>query len=149
MPFEINNPFGSLLTGSIDAAIQQIGGVAPSTILEVSKDAKVHVTWTLDGLLTQFVAGTWYVSAFLELMGPGTDLRLPLVPGKAVPLTPQVGPVSYATDLDIPAGTITLNPDEDTRAYKLVVTLTYRSPSNHPGPMAGFVDGTVIQFYAD
>lgn len=149
MSFEINEPLNGLLSGAISAHVHEYGSVAPRTILEADKDARIHVRWTLDGVLAPFVAGTWYVNAFLELMGPGRDLRLPLMPGVAVPLTPRRGPVQYEAWVDIPANTITITDDEGTKPYKLVVTVTYRAPNNQPGPMAGFVDGPVLQFYKD
>ncbi|NTU81271.1 MAG: hypothetical protein HGA45_18135 [Chloroflexales bacterium] len=149
MPFEINAPLVGLLNGDINVHVHEFGSVAPISILEADKAAAVHVTWSLSGALVPFTTGTWYVSAFLESMGPGPDKRLPIAPGAAVPLTPQpgVGPVAYNVLIPIPANTIEITSAEITKPYKLVVTVTYSGPTGQPGPMAGFSDGPMLQFY--
>lgn len=147
MPFEINKPLHGLLTGTIAAHVHEYDSVDPTTIVEADKDAKVHVLWSLDGALAPFISGKWYVSVFLESLGPGPELRLPLAPGKEIALTPNVGPVSYEAWVEIPKNTIQIAETEMTRPYKLVATVTYRAPNGKPGPMAGFVENSVIQFY--
>lgn len=147
MPFEINKPLTGLLTGDITAHVHEYGSVEPITILEADKMARVHVIWTLSGPLTPFLCGKWYVSAFLESMGPGEEFRLPLAPGEAVALNPKPGPVTYEAWVDIPANRVKVTDTEGTLPYKLVVTVAYRAPNGQPGPMAGFVDGPVLQFY--
>ena len=146
MPFEINTPLNGLLNGSIGASITEVGGVNPIGILEADKPFQVNVNWTLSGPLTPFVAGTWHVSVFLESIGPGAELQVPL-PSIAIPLTPGVGPVNYSHVVNVPANTVTVGPDG--RPYKLVTTVTYRTVLNKPGPMAAFVEAPVVQFYRD
>jgi hypothetical protein len=144
MSFEINHPLTGSLYGGIDAYITEVDSVAPTTILEADKDFKVHVKWWLDGPLTAYVCGEWCVSIFLESIGPGPELRLPAQPVE-IPLDPCPGRNDYAAWIVIPANTI--KPEECAVPYKLVTTVTYRSPKHKPGPMAGFVEGPILQFY--
>lgn len=143
MAFEINLPSGPL-TGTISAHLHEPNGVAPRSILEADKDFEVHITWTLDGPMTPFIAGTWLVSVSFESIGPGLELRLP-DPPLEVPLTPDTGPVTYDVVVPIPANT--LRDADNTVPYKMVTTVAYRAPNGRPGPMAGFVESNVIQIY--
>jgi hypothetical protein len=146
MPFEINVPLvGGTLTGAINSYITEIGGVNPVGILEASKDFEVHVEWTLDGTLTPFISGEWSIRVFMESIGTGPDLDLPATP-LTIPLIPGVGPVSYAAVVTVPGGTVT---PTNTIPYYLVATVTYVKPDGLPGPMAGFSEGPMIQFYVD
>jgi hypothetical protein len=145
MPFEINRPLQNLLTGNISAHVHEINSVEPTTILEVDKEFVVHISWSLDGPLTPFVAGTWQVNVFFESIGPGPELKLPL-PTLELPLDPNIGPNYYEALVSIPANT--LKDADATVPYKMVTTVTYRTPKGRPGPMAGFVESPVLQTYA-
>jgi hypothetical protein len=144
MAFEVNHPLNAGLTGDIAAYVTEVDGVDPTTIIDVNKDAKVHISWRLDGALTPFVCGHWCVSIFLESIGEGPELSLPAEPAE-VPLHPEPGPKAYEAWILIPAGTIA--PEHCSVPYKLVSTVTYRTVKGRPGPMAGFVEGPVLQFY--
>lgn len=144
MPFEINSPLNSALSGDIHAFTTQADSVEPITILEADKDFKVHVHWYLEGNLTPFVCGTWCVSVFLESIGPGPELKLPAEPIR-IELEPCPGRNEYSAWVLVPAGTI--RSEHCSVPYKLVTTVTYRTPKDRPGPMAGFVEGPVVQFY--
>lgn len=144
MSFEINRPLAGLLTGTISAFVTEVDSVDPTTIIEADKDFKVHINWSLEGSLTPYVCGSWCVSIFLESIGPGPELKLPVEP-VTVPLDPAPGRNEYSAWILVPAGTI--QPEHCNVPYKLVSTVTYRTPKNRPGPMAGFVDGDVLQFY--
>lgn len=147
MPFEINEPLQSLFTGTIRAHVHAIDGVEPKTIIEADKPARVHVLWSLDGPGTPFVAGTWCVSVFFESMGPAQEMRIPAEPGLQIPMTPTYGPNHYEAWVNLPADTIKVTSEEGTLPYKMVVTVTYRALNGQPGPMAGFVESPVLQFY--
>ncbi len=144
MPFEINRPLNTGLAGDIAAYVTEADGVDPTTIIDTNTDFKVHINWFVEGALTPFVCGNWCVSLFLESIGDGPELRLPAEPVE-VPLHPQPGRNEYEAWILIPAGTIA--PEHCSVPYKLVSTVTYRTVKGRPGPMAGFVEGPVLQFY--
>jgi hypothetical protein len=133
------------LTGEISAYLTESGGAEPVTIIRADQDWQVHVNWTLSGKLTEFVCGEWCLNLFLESIGPGDELKLP--DGYLhIPLDPKPGDNHYYETINIPAGRITA--EMCSTPYKLVVTVTYLTPYKHqPGPMAGFVEGPVVQFY--
>jgi hypothetical protein len=143
MPFEINNPLVGILSGNISAFVTEVGGVSPIGILEADKDFDVHINWSLSGLGTPFIAGNWHVHVFLESIGNAPELNLPTVP-VIIPLAPAPGVNAYNTVVRVPANTIV---PVDSVPYKLVVTVTYSTVLNRPGPMAGFVEGPMLQFY--
>ncbi len=145
MPFETSGPLASpYLSGSINGYITEVGGEQPTTIIRSDQDWKVHVEWELTGKLTEFVCGKWCVSAFLESIGPGQELRLP-ANSLEIDLDPEAGPNKYSVWFTVPAGTI--KPENCSTPYKLVLTVTYLTPKHRPGPMAGFVEGPIVQFY--
>jgi hypothetical protein len=144
MPFEINRPLNVGLTGDIAAYVTEVDSVDPTTIIDTNRDFKVHLNWYVEGALTPFVCGTWCISLFLESIGDGPELRLPAEPVE-LPLHPQPGRNEYEAWIRIPAGTIA--PEHCSVPYKLVSTVTYRTVKGRPGPMAGFVEGPVLQFY--
>jgi hypothetical protein len=132
------------LSGEIGAYITEVDGVDPVTIIRSDQDWKVHVHWTLSGKLNEFVCGEWCLNLFLESIGPGRELRLP-DEELHVHLKPQPYETRYWETICIPAGRVPV--DMCGTPYKLVVTVTYLTPKGEPGPMAGFVEGPVVQFY--
>ncbi|MEN9934937.1 MAG: hypothetical protein RLZZ387_1516 [Chloroflexota bacterium] len=137
--------------------VTQLGGVdvnPPANIVRADQACEIKVEWEVSGLAVATQAGHWRVTAYLESIGPGADLDLPNVPGldeKVIPLT--FGQTAYSTTISIPAGTVPVNPGPRTRAYKLVAGITYTLPgaggvaTNNPGPMAGFFESGIVQFY--
>jgi hypothetical protein len=144
MPFEINRPLHGSLNGGISAYVTEVDGVDPIGILEADKDFKVHITWYLEGPLTPYVCGDWCIGIFLESIGDAPELNLPAEP-LFIPLDPCPGRNEYAAWVLVPAGTI--EPKHCGVPYKLVATVTYRTPKHRPGPMAGFAEGPTLQFY--
>jgi hypothetical protein len=144
MPFEINHPLAGSLKGGVTAYITEVDGVDPTVIIEADKAFKVHLNWWLDGALTPYVCGKWCIHLFLESIGPGPELKLP-EHAIEIPLDPCPGRNDYAAWIVVPANTI--KPEHCAVPYKMVATVTYRTPKDKPGPMAGFVDGPVLQFY--
>ena len=118
----------------IHAHVHEYKAVTPQHTIELDKTAKVQVKWSMYGDVTPILAGTWRVSAFLEAVHAGASERIPLTLGEAIALTPQLDPVDYATWVTIPAHTVTLNADAPTKAYKLVVTVTYEALNGQPAP---------------
>lgn len=131
------------LGGNISAEIREIGGTDPTTIIRFDQDWVVNVEWALTGALKSMICGTWCVNVNLESIGPGEELELP-APELHIPLNP-CGDGKYKADVLIRAGTI--KADHCSTPYKLVATVTYVNTCNRPGPMAGFVEGPILQFY--
>ena len=143
--FETSGPLVSpYLSGDISAWVTEVGGVDPVTIIRADQDFQVHVHWTLKGHLTEFVCGYWCVSVFLESIGPGKEIRYP-EPPLEIKLTPRPGDVDYAVWVQIPANTLDIA--DCSTPYKLAATVTYLTELRNPGPMAGFVEGPLLQFY--
>jgi hypothetical protein len=89
------------------------------------------------------LTGTWHVGVFIESIGPGPELEIALL---HTPLTPAAGTVSYSVDAIIPANAIAV-PDHQTMPFKLVTTVSYIQPNGQPGPMAGYLEGPIVQVY--
>jgi len=135
----------NLLNGYISADVYEIGGVSPSNIIRIDEDWRVHLEWALEGTLKSMICGTWCIHLHLESIGKGPELDLP-DPGPEiqVPLNP-CGNGKYSYDFVVKAGTI--KPEHCSTPFKLVSTVVYENECGLPGPMAGFVEGSVLQFY--
>ncbi len=134
-----------LLKGTIAADVYELGGVAPTNIIRIDEAWKVSIDWELIGSLKSMVCGTWCLHLHLESIGQGEELDL--FEGNRevhVKLDP-CGDGKYHYDFMVPAGTI--YPKHCSTPYKLVTTLTYLNECGRPGPMAGFVEGQILQFY--
>jgi hypothetical protein len=136
------------LSGEVYAWITEVGGEDPVTIIRADQDFKVHLKWRLKGRLAEFVCGKWCLSIFLESIGPGREIKYPRE-SLELDLVPcpedEEGANEYSAYITVPSGTI--RPDDCSTPYKLVTTVTYLTPKDNPGPMAGFVEGPIIQFY--
>jgi len=141
----IETPTPEYLAGSIGADIVEFGGVKPTTIIRTDTDWAIRIKWSLTGTLAPLICGEWCVHAFLESMGPGPELRLPSEREEIrIPLDP-CGDGKCTYDFRIPRGTV--KAEHCGIPYKLVVSLTYYDQCNRPGPMAGFVELPMVQFY--
>ena len=132
-----------LLAGYIGAEIHEVGGVDPTTIIRIDQDWTVTMEWALTGALKSMICGNWCLNVDLESIGPGEELELP-TPELHVPLDP-CGDGKYCKKIRIPAGTV--KTEHCSTPYKLVATVTYLNACGRPGPMAGFVEGPILQFY--
>ena len=108
--------------------------------IEADKTALVHVRWSMFSDQNPFIMGTWHVSAILEPLQPGNVQRIAFTPGTTIALTPRCGPVDYAAWVTIPANTVTFNEDEESKSYKLVVTVTYNAPRIPAVPLTSGVE---------
>ena len=135
----------NLLAGHIFADVYEIGGTAPTNIIRIDQDWHVHLHWALEGSLRSMICGTWCLHLHLESIGKGVELSLP-DPGPEikVPLDP-CGNGHYNYDFVVKAGTV--KPEHCSTPFKLVSTITYENECGLPGPMAGFVEGSILQFY--
>ena len=66
----------------------------------------------------------------------GPQHRIPLV----------FGQTKYDTNIEFQPGTVQVERNHST-PYKVVVTVVFQTPADIPGPMAGFVELPVLQFY--
>lgn len=144
--FEVSGaPASSFLHGTIAAEVYEVGGVAPTNIIRTDQDWFVRIRWELCGALKSMICGKWCLHLHLESIGKGPELDLPDPgPELEVDLDP-CGDGKYCKDFYVKAGTVTA--EHCGTPYKLVSTVTYQNPCDCPGPMAGFVEGSIIQFY--
>jgi hypothetical protein len=149
------------LQGTIGAKVFEVGE-APSRIIDINDPWVVEIDWTLTGPAQRFVSGSWAVDVYMESIGPGPEFELPTEDLENIPLDPT-GDGHYHARFDVPAGFIKTRlenwrkellergqqPDKlktDT-VYKMVCTVTYKDVGGRPGPIAGFVEMPMLQFY--
>lgn len=121
-------------------------GQAPTHVIRANNAWSIKVDWKTSGALSAFLVGNWHVHAYLESIGPGQELRLG---GNLIRLTPGPGTISYSSTINVAPNTVVVqggHPNESV-PMKLVVTVTYDWADNVPGPMAGYIEGPVIQFF--
>lgn len=157
--FEIE--FTPYLQGTIGALVSEVGE-APSRILDINDDWYVDCDWTLSGPLRRFICGTWSVDVYMESIGEGPEFELPDEEVEDIPLQPSADG-HYSARFNVPAKFIQTHLEDwrEERAehgerggeletdivYKMVVTVTYKDPMGRPGPIAGFVEYPMLQFY--
>ena len=129
------------LAGTINAAVHEHGGVAPTRIIRTDTSWAVNIDWTVTGSAVPMIAGTWHLHIRLESMGPGGEYSF-FDPDCNLPLN---GGNNYSCHFDVPAGAVAAA--HDGTPYRLVVTLTYRTPAGLPGPIAAYYDAGIFQFY--
>lgn len=155
--FEVE--FLPYLQGSIEAQVYE-KGEAPSRIIDINDPWFVEVNWSLTGPLQRFICGTWGVDVYLESIGRGPELELPDEYFEAIPVDRKDG--HYHLKIAVPAGFIKTHveswreerkehgrlPERETDiVYKMVATVTYKDQYGRPGPIAGFVEFPMLQFY--
>jgi len=158
--FEVE--FLPYLHGTIEAKVSEVGE-NPSRILDIHDPWYVQVDWTLTGPLSRFVCGSWSVDVYMESIGRGPEFELPDDKVDNIPLQPG-GSGNYSARIDVPGDFIKthletykeelkeggnpLSRERETDiVYKMVCTVTYKDPSGKPGPIAGFVEMPMLQFY--
>jgi hypothetical protein len=150
MPFESQfNQYSATLSA---ITIQGLGAEppAPTTIIRTTDAWEIQVELSAAGILVPALGGTWHVTAYLESMGPGPDLDLPNVFLDTDEIdVPLNGGANYTFTISVPAGAVPVRPEARSSAYKLVVVVSYTDLLNNPSRMAGFVEGSMLQFYQD
>lgn len=138
---EITTPTAPL-TGQMVAGIYE-GDTPTNGIIRVDQESSVRVYWTLKGPLADCICGSWCVKVHLESIGSGPEFELSEVP--RVELDP-CGDGNYHAEIRLTPEKVT--PAHCSSVYKLVATVTYLTPCNKPGPMAGFYEFPgLVQFY--
>ncbi|MEM7119289.1 MAG: hypothetical protein AAF614_43140 [Chloroflexota bacterium] len=141
--FEITVPTRSVLSGKINAVIVDHEGVPPGNIVRADNNWAVQFDWSLKGALASCICGDWCLYVRLESIGTGPEYSLGEV---RIPLDP-CGDGHYSHKFEVAAGTI--SSEGCGPVYKAVATLTYITPCDRPGPIAGFADLGLVQFYED
>jgi len=140
--FEVTTPTSPPLHGGITAEILE-EGKPTNYIIRSDKEWSVKVHWYLEGALTSCLCGYWCVHLYMESVGPGPELVVPY--GDIhIPLDP-CGDGHYWYEIKVHPGLIKAK--HCSIPYKLVAALTYRTPCDDPGPMAGFCELPLVQFY--
>jgi len=117
----------------------------PTNIIRADKNWGVKICWEIYGNLVPFICGNWCLHLDFESIGEGPEFDLPLG-GKEIKIPLNPCKCHYEYDFKVPKGTI--KPEHCSSPYKVVATVTYlTSCRDEPGPMAGFVEFPVIQFY--
>lgn len=113
-------------------------------IINIDEDWGVKLHWWLRGKWARTLCGYWCVGAHFESIGRGLEFRLPQSRETLIELDP-CGDGRYEYDFRVPARFV--KPEYCSSIYKIVLSLTYRTPCKKPGPIAGFVELPLVQFY--
>lgn len=115
------------------------GGKDTNCIIDVGKPWSVDVWWSLHGSLRECICGIWCVSLHLESIGKAKEFS---IPHRDIKLNP-CGTHHYHARIEGRG----LDPDDCTTPYKLVATISYKNLCGTPGPILGFVELPLVQFY--
>lgn len=113
-------------------------------IINIDEDWGVKAHWHLSGRWAKCLCGFWCVGAHFESIGPGKEFQLPQGKESLIELDP-CGKGHYEYNFRVPARYV--KPDHCSSIYKIAVSLTYRTLCNKPGPIAGFYELPLVQFY--
>ncbi|MDX1432210.1 MAG: hypothetical protein R3286_07140 [Gammaproteobacteria bacterium] len=113
-------------------------------IIRIDENWGVRAHWWLTGRWRECLCGYWCVGVHFESIGSGPEFVLPGGRDSLIELDP-CGSGHYDYDLKVPAKFV--KPEYCSSIYKLVVSLTYRTPCKKPGPIAGFYELPLVQFY--
>lgn len=114
-------------------------GGPPTKIIRIDQPWSVKFDWKTAGALTHIMSGAWLLRLYLEQMG-GKEIDLPgPVSTKEVKCVSE--PCPYSASIEVPANNV---PEG---VYLLVASLTMIGPTKKPGPIAGFAEFGVVQFY--
>ena len=141
---EVSGAPSSGLHGSIQATVHEHGGTAPTNIIRTDQAWGVNLAWQIHGPLVPMICGWWCLHIFMESIGPGPEFALP-DPGPEILIPVDHINGNYSYHFDVPAGRVTA--DHCGTPYKVVVAITYKTQYGTPGPLAGFVEGPMLQFY--
>jgi hypothetical protein len=119
----------------------------PTNHIRTTQNWGVRVDWEMTGAFTPFLIDEFRLRAFVESIGPGAEMALPLagpviVNTLAGPL--GVGPKrTYSANINIPAGTVPAG------VYKLVTLVQLHddgAPGN-PYPVVATVEGPIVTIF--
>jgi hypothetical protein len=109
----------------------------PANIIRTTEGWQVDVKWTTTGWLNNIMCGQWKISVLLEKMGGG-EFNLA---GGNVNVPFVSAPHAYSTTISFGAGSVPAG------LYRASVVITMEGPLGTPGPVAGYEDLGMLQFY--
>jgi hypothetical protein len=134
-----------LLGGYLEASIFEQAPENVTNIIRIDQDWGVVFKWGLEGSLKRMICGEWCLHLDLESIGKGEEFSLPDPRNEVHIDFKGCERCEFEYVFRVPKGTV------DARhcsvPYKLVATVTYLDECDVPGPMAGYVEGPIIQFY--
>jgi len=104
----------------------------------------VQVYWEIPESLNRIICGTFDCDLYLESQGKGKEFE---IEGPPTPVDQAHN--DYHVDISIPAGSIQTRPDETDIVYKMTASVTFKNTLGRPGPIAGFVELPMVQWYKD
>ena len=127
------------LSGKVDV----IEGPPPkglsSSVIRTDQPWRVDFDWTTSGPLNYIMHGTWELSIYLELMG-GKEFDFD--PGKGKSSVSFVAkPNNYKSSILVPPNEVPAG------IYRVVASVTMKGIGGVPGPIAGFAEAGLVQFY--
>lgn len=122
------------------AKVFETPGQAPQTVLQDTQTWRIEVEWEEIGPACSAVHGNWFVHVYAEALGPGLEILV----GSA---QTAMACGQHAVIIFVPALTLTVAAGQNATPYKLVTTLTAADHAGHRYPMAGYVEGPVVQIY--
>ena len=127
-------PVHERLTGEIEAAIFEVGGVDPTAIIGSDQSWLVRVRWRLRGILKRHMCGTWCLCVYLERLGPGPDIRLEC---RDIAIDPCVSDdFWYEATFNVAPGSVAF--EDCGTLYCVAVVLTTKDPCGGAGHISGF-----------
>jgi hypothetical protein len=133
--FEELLPFFGLNGDAVVSESAPING--PSNIVRTSESWFVKFDWTTIGPLNYIMCGNWHLKVLLEEMGVGEfDLQ-----DKEAVVHFVSAPHTYTQTLTFPPHSVRAG------LYRVTVIITMTGPGGAPGPIAGFEDLGLVQFY--
>ena len=112
----------------------------PQTVIRTSQAWEVRVEWDEIGQVAGLIPGNWIVDAYVESIGAGGEFKV----GQ------WIGPLfagHHMANIVVGAGVPALAAGELQTPFRLVITLTAERPDNTRYPMAGYLEGPILQFY--
>ncbi len=119
-------------------------GEPPTRIFDIQDLVNVSVDWELPDSLNRIICGTFECDLYLESQGEGREFE---IEGTPVPVNQANN--HYHLDIPIPAGTIATVPPETDIVYQVTASVTFKNTLGRPGPIAGFVELPMVQWYKD
>jgi hypothetical protein len=117
----------------------------PSNVIRSDQEWGVRIEWQVRGPLVEWLDGEFYLHVVLESIGPGPeyDKRGVPVPTLSVPVVLDNGEKTrnYYTEIEFSPGEIEVG------VYKIATTLQLYGCSDNPTPIAGFVEGKMVNIF--
>ena len=142
-PVEIDFPDFDL-KAYFSAYLYEADEVPTNRIIRVDEAWGIKLHWWLEGRWASCLCGYWCAQVHFESIGKGPEFQLPVSNTNLIELDP-CGSGHYYHDLQVPARFV--KPECCSSIYKIVASLTYRTPCKKPGPIAGFCELPLVQFY--